>query len=136
MTLVMDADTVLRGLLDVSAVTDLVGGRIYADIMPATSYFPLLTYRLAVGEPERSLRGASRVDLLRYELDGWALSREEVVALGDAVRDALDGQVPSTGMTQYAFGLERHQIAWDEAFQFFHLTQEYAVQREMSEAPA
>ena len=133
MAFAVDAETALLALLDVAPVTDLVRDRIYADIMPATSVFPLLTYRLAVGEPERSLRGASRVDMLRYELDGWALAREETLALSDAVRDALDGQYPPIGMTQYAFGLARHQIAWDDTSYLWHLTQEYAVQREMSE---
>ncbi len=76
-----------------TAITDLVGTRIYPELAPAGVARPYLTYQVISTTRSRHFTGVtgSQVDFVRVDVNVWAdtsLSRRNVV---EAVRDALDG---------------------------------------------
>jgi len=123
----VDPDDVLRSLLvSATAVTALVGDRIYADIMPTTVRYPLVVYTQPNVSPERTLRGGAGADHLTYQVDIWALLPESGRQVGRAVRDALDGQRSA----QWFVALSRQQISFDDGYGLYHVMQEYAMSAE------
>ncbi|HEX9768438.1 MAG TPA: DUF3168 domain-containing protein [Kiloniellales bacterium] len=79
-----------------SAVTDLVGTRIYLGEAPQNVATPYVVYFLVGPVHDRTLEGRSRLVRSRFQLDCYdtktanagALS---VVAIANAIREALDG---------------------------------------------
>lgn len=119
--------TLLTLLLNDADLIALVRERIYADIMPATSVFPLVVYALSSQDAERTLDGPAGVDQSRYTLDIWAQTHAEAREVAAAVRQALDGQRNQQGTTQFFIAMARATARFDDASQLYQVTQDYLV---------
>lgn len=77
-------------LLASTAITRIVGTRIYALEVPEDTTLPALSYRIvsAVSSPTFATSGMTRY---RVQINCWALSYAQAVALRDAVISSLDG---------------------------------------------
>lgn len=81
-------------LLSVSAITALVGQRIWPHTAPsasATNTLPYIVYRAVDKVREHHLNGASGVCFSRVQLDLIGVDYEAVKILSNAARNALDG---------------------------------------------
>lgn len=73
------------------AITQLVGSRIYPNVIPQTSTYPAIRYQRISGPRVHSLTGPSGLASPRFQIDAVAQSYLEAGAVADAVRVALDG---------------------------------------------
>lgn len=78
-------------LLSYSAITDLIGTRIYPDILPQDPTYPAITYQEISGPRDYTQQGADGVTTYRVQLDLWANTFEEVIPLRDAVEASVSG---------------------------------------------
>lgn len=75
----------------VSGVTDLVSTRIYPLVAPQNASLPLVVVN-RIGEiHEHHTTAAAGIARASMQIDCWAATLDAAVAVGDAVRAALDG---------------------------------------------
>jgi hypothetical protein len=72
-----------------SAVTDVVGQKVYPEPAPPNTALPYITYELTDTEPEAS-KDPTAVDVVRMEVIAYAGTYSNCVQLGEAVRNTLD----------------------------------------------
>lgn len=88
-------DALAAWLRDLPAVRDDAGGRVYPWAgIPQNTAWPLLAYHLVDGQRLRSLTGPSGVGHSRLQIDALGLKYPEAKGLADAVRVALEGDLP------------------------------------------
>lgn len=73
----------------VSAVTDLVGTRVFPAPLPQGQTLPAVTYQRVSGARESAMGSDTGVAHPRIQVDCWASSYSGVKALATAVRGAL-----------------------------------------------
>jgi hypothetical protein len=73
-----------------TALTALVGARIYADVMPAKVAFPAVTYQNTGGSSERGALSDPPLKMGMFQVSAWAKSRNETIAICEQIRLALD----------------------------------------------
>lgn len=78
-------------LAGTSAISSLVGARIYPVLLPQDPTYPAITYQRISGERRHDLQGASGIGHPRISVSCWATTYAGVKALAAAVRKALDG---------------------------------------------
>lgn len=78
-------------LTNVTAITSVVGSRIYPIKMPDNVTLPAISYQLVAGEQIESTEGSSGLAAFVFQIDCWARGVAQVKALGEAVRLALQG---------------------------------------------
>lgn len=87
---------VLNILLNTSAVTDIVGTRIYLDEAPQEDEYPLIIVEEENVEPGPTKSGVSAVDYDTIRVFPYATSKATLRLLAQACRDALDGKAAGT----------------------------------------
>lgn len=91
MTIEADLYTKLTGA---SAVSDLVGTRVYPLNLPQKPAYPAVTYQRISTVPVKVMGTTSaRVALMqaRFQIDAWASTPDGATALADAVFAAIEG---------------------------------------------
>ena len=78
----------LRSQADLAA---LVGMRIHPDYFPQNEQLPAIAYTLEDEQPEHTLEGPSGMRRAVYQVNVWASSRREAMAVARAAAAALDG---------------------------------------------
>lgn len=87
----MNAGKAVYGILSgTTAVTDIVGTRIFPEIAEQEAVTPFVIYQLQSVAPEDTHDGPSKLDEVRFEFLCYADSYNEAADLGVAVRGALD----------------------------------------------
>lgn len=77
-----------------NALTGLVAGRIYADVAPADTQMPFITYQAVGGQPINYTTGETPdKENTRVQVNVWANSRLEATTIGKQVEDALRGAI-------------------------------------------
>lgn len=85
-------EAVLRNaLVTTTAVSAIVGSRVFPVIAPATAALPYITYRRASVQRTQSLSGPIGVPTVTVELDVVAATYEAARGLADKCRQVLDG---------------------------------------------
>ena len=85
-------EAVLRNaLVTTTAVSALVGSRVFPVIAPATAGVPYITYRRSSVQRSQSLSGPIGVPTVTVELDVVAATYEGARDLADKCRKVLDG---------------------------------------------
>lgn len=98
MTATTIGEALAARLAATSAVSALVGSRIFAVTAPAGTAHPFLTYQeISALDPAATLDGPSVWLRARYQVDAWADRQDQAEALGRAVRAALDGYSGGAG---------------------------------------
>jgi hypothetical protein len=87
----MSEEFIVARLAEVSAVTDLVGTRVYPGTAPTNCPRPYLVYTRITTPRVRSTKGLSGLASPRYQIDAWAATATEAKQVIAAVRAALDG---------------------------------------------
>ena len=80
-----------------SAVTDLVGDRIYPITARQGVALPYVTYQLISGAPVNHAAGTTTTEECRIQVDNYASTYSGVKALAAAVEDALSGWSDAAG---------------------------------------
>jgi len=78
-----------RHLLDNSAVTAIIGDRIYPLTMPQGETLPVITYSVAAIHEDNQEGDAATLARARLQLDCWATTHKQANDLAQAVRLAL-----------------------------------------------
>ena len=87
----MNAGKAVYGILSgTTAVTDIVGTRIFPEIAEQEAVTPFIVYQLQSVDPEDTHDGPSKLDEVRFEFLCYADSYNAAADLGVAVRAALD----------------------------------------------
>lgn len=69
----------------------LVSDRIHAVLMPQGGDFPAVTITRIASEEQLTMEPLAGHVLARFQLDAWAETGLEAIAVGDAIRGALQG---------------------------------------------
>lgn len=78
-------------LLNVPGVTGIVADRIYSHGSAAQGASnPLITWQVTAGERSNQLSGQPTADQHSIQVDGYSEDRAQVVALGEAINQALE----------------------------------------------
>jgi len=80
-----------------AGVAALVVDRVYHEGMPQNVVYPAVAYAKTSVERFQTLAGPSSLVKARVNVDVWAKTSAEAIALADAVKDALDGVTGSLG---------------------------------------
>jgi hypothetical protein len=84
-------------LLTKSAITDLVGTRIFVDKLPESiTTRPSVTAQRISTVHQRHLGGESGIATDRIQVDVWGATSATTDAVAEAIRIAIDGQGPLT----------------------------------------
>jgi hypothetical protein len=99
----MSFDDDLKAHLNVAAIGALAGDRVWP-VRRFGDELPAVTYTYVFGRPSNSLDGyTSGLQRFLIQLDCWAKSHSEVIALAQAVRDRMNIAAASfkTVITEY-----------------------------------
>lgn len=77
-------------LLDTTAVTDLVGDRIFPLVVRSDTDLPGITYQRTYGERSYTMAGAGGWARVNITLACWAREYSQARSIADVVRKALD----------------------------------------------
>lgn len=92
----------VRGyLLSRTAITELVGQRIYTDIMPQNATLPAVAFSKRTTRHERTLSGFAGIAHCRLQFDCYAATRLQANYIAEAIR--ASGIIRVKGMT---FGVD------------------------------
>jgi len=78
-------------LLGQAGLTALVATRIYRDYFPQDEQLPAIAYTLEDDSSQHTQQGPSGMREAVYQVNIWADTRREVMAVAREVRSALDG---------------------------------------------
>jgi hypothetical protein len=124
-------DDVILALMQASGdLVDLVRGQFFDEVPDPNVWYPCVVYNLASQSPERHIRGSAGVDEARATVEGWALTAADMRAVGEALREALDGQSSTLGSPMWSVALVRSQDGWEQNWQLYRVTQDYVVSLE------
>lgn len=106
------ADIVRTQLAAAPAVTAIVATRIYLEEAPDEAMLPLVVYSVRLGE---TIDGSALVAPATVQAHGYAEDDDTALALGRALRGALEGFSGQAGTTRLAW---LSQTGWDEMHSF------------------
>jgi hypothetical protein len=96
--------------------------RIYPEVAPQSTLFPLVIYRVVAQDPQRSVGGDSGIARTVVQVDCYALSLLTAVAMADAVKLAMFGNFSTfNGLAQ------DRRNDFDEEQRVFRVSQDFAV---------
>ncbi|MEZ5945216.1 MAG: DUF3168 domain-containing protein [Planctomycetaceae bacterium] len=72
-----------------TAITDLVGTRIYPEFLPQNPVYPALTYRLISAPHDHTLTAAAGVVRVRFQFDAFSERLSETSEIIEAIRLSL-----------------------------------------------
>lgn len=126
MTTIADAlYTLLTSDDDVEAI---VGLKVYPNRAGENAEAPFIVFQRISGERVHSLSGPSGLARPRYQIDAYAAAYEDAVALGDAVRAAIDGYRETVGDLQIQGVLsESDQDIFDEEAGLHRVSADYFI---------
>lgn len=86
----MSAETTLYAILaGASGVTDLVGTRIYPDLVPQEKAVPYIGYERVGTEPIATIHGSVVAENVRLLVACWSATRLQAEQIADAVEAAM-----------------------------------------------
>ena len=112
-------------LKNAAAVTAIVGtgdnARIYPLRLPQKLAFPAITYQQITNVPTNQKDAVSGFDKVYFDVDCWSKDYDQVIALGAAVRAALDRiTITSQGETVNMIVFQREVDGFDNNAEIFH----------------
>lgn len=88
----MTIESALYSYLSTKAsVTAVVGIRIYPQVAPDSAAYPFITYNVTNEQHDHSMGGATGLANPSIQIDVWAETVANRVAIAEVVRNALDG---------------------------------------------
>lgn len=100
-------------LLQNTAITALVGQRIYPSRMPQDMQFPSIVVTVISGNSENHMQNADRLIYSTVQLDILSLSEDQAYQIAEYVRNSLDGFSGTIAAIQVGYcWLTRLQDDW------------------------
>lgn len=96
--------------------------RVFAEIAPQDTTFPLVVYRMIADAPVHSLGGASNLRRTLVQVDCYAATYAEAVAMGEDVAAVLVGNFTDLKGLQ-----QDSRSMFDENSRVFSVSQDFAV---------
>lgn len=94
----VDFDVALLGtLLGDEKLDGLVGGKVFAIVVPKGTRLPCVSFQRISGRPTHVLGGFSGLEHITVQIDVWATTLSEAKAVAKAVRDAMPARGPEWG---------------------------------------
>lgn len=87
-------------LLADGTVAGLAGTRIYPSVLPQAPTFPAITYSTISAVRQNTMDGPDGLPSKRIQIDSWASTFSQALALADAIRERLDGHLGVMGATE------------------------------------
>ncbi len=126
----MSLESAFRSMiLSISPVVTLVGTRVYPLILPETPILPAIRYVPAGGTRVHSHDGVSGFQIQRIQVDCYAKTYAEVIALAAAIEAGMDGFNGSSPAT-FAITLESDQDTYEEQPRIWRRQMDFVVQYE------
>lgn len=116
-----------------SAITSLISTRVYPQMLPQNAILPAITYHCYGVDSTYYTTGAANWAEGRWQIDIWANTLVSVTAIGEAVRNALQGYSGSIGSaTVHVVILENQQTLYEPPVRsddqpIHHLAQQYKI---------
>lgn len=93
----MIEDGLYTYLMAQTAITNLIGTRLYPDKLPQDPSLPALVYNNVGGSPVNQYNGPAALESTRFQIDAFAQTSRDARLLIDAVRVALESYRGSMG---------------------------------------
>ena len=113
-------------LLADSTITALVGQRVYVEELPQNSPLPAITFLRVNVDHDHDLEGETGLATARFQIDSWADSPLNALALAERVRLRLDGYQGTMGSTTVQSILLDAEREWSEEIEA-RVLQEFLV---------
>ena len=111
-----------------AAVAALAGDRVWSDLLPQKPALPAAVLSLVSGDRDVTLEGWHGVAAQRVQIDAWATTRAQAVALGQAILAVMAGHAGAAGGLEVqgsVLVLERWDYEPDT--KLFRVTQDFEV---------
>ena len=119
----VDFETVLLRMLQEDAgLSALVGSKVFPLFIPSGNFLPCVTFQRIGGRPANTLSGASGLEEIDLQIDGWARDYDEAKAIAKAVRAAM----PPSGDVFGAHLIEDQDL-YENGTTYFRVSMEYKV---------
>lgn len=126
----MSLESAFRSMiLSISSVTSLVSQRVFPGIIPENETLPAIRYLPVSGTREHSHDGVSGFQVQRIQVDCYAKTYAEVIALAAALEAGMDGFNGSSPAT-FAITLESDSDVYEEVPRIWRRQMDFVVQYE------
>lgn len=112
----------LRTLQGNPGVSELVGNKVFALLIPPGTRLPCVTFQRIGGRPANTLCGHSGLEEIDLQIDAWGRSYAEAKAVAKAVRVAMPAGGPRFGAH-----LMEDQDLYEDGTAYFRVSMEYTV---------
>ena len=112
----------LRTLKDDPGLSELIGNKVFALIIPQGTKLPCITFQRLGGSPANTLAGASGLEEIDLQIDVWARDYDEAKAIAKAVRAAMPPSGP-----QFSAHLIEDQDLYEDGTNYFRVSMEFQV---------
>ncbi len=112
----------LRTLQDDPGLSELVGNKVFALVIPQGTKLPCITFQRLGGMPANTLSGHSGLEEIDLRIDVWARRYGEAKAVAKAVRAAM----PANGAAFGAHLIEDEDL-YEDGTNYFRVGMEYKV---------
>lgn len=112
----------LRTLQDDPGLSELVGNKVFALVIPQGTKLPCITFQRLGGMPANTLSGHSGLEEIDLWIDVWARRYGEAKAVAKAVRAAM----PANGAAFGAHLIEDEDL-YEDGTNYFRVGMEYKV---------
>lgn len=114
------------------AIATIVGARVFATIIPQGVNSASIVVSLISGRGDHHMEGASGLGRSRLQIDAWAPDADVATALGNAVRDRIDGFSGVMGegaaaVTVQGVFLTDERDGYDDEAKLYRLGRDYFV---------
>lgn len=119
-------------LLADPAIAAIVANRVFATVIPQGVNSASVVVSLISGRGDHHMEGASGLGRSRLQVDAWAPGADVATALGNAVRDRIDGFRGVMGegdaaVTVQGIFLADERDGYDDATKLYRLGRDYFV---------
>ena len=112
----------LRTLKDAPGLSELIGNKVFALVIPQGTKLPCITFQRLGGSPANTLVGASGLEEIDLQIDVYAKNYGEAKAVAKAVRAAM----PPNGEVFGAHLIEDQDL-YEDGTNYFRVSMEFKV---------
>ena len=112
----------LRTLKADLGLSELIGNKVFALVIPQGTKLPCITFQRIGGMPANTLAGHSGLEEIDLQIDVWARDYDEAKAVAKAVRTAMPPSGP-----QFSAHLIEDQDLYEDGTNYFRVNMEFKV---------
>ena len=112
----------LRTLKADLGLSELIGNKVFALVIPQGTKLPCITFQRIGGMPANTLSGHSGLEEIDLQIDVWARDYDEAKAIAKAVRAAMPPSGP-----RFSAHLIEDQDLYEDGTNYFRVSMEFKV---------